>query len=119
MKVLALLSLFFCAVHSAVTAEEVLNMTAGILIGACDQEHLDFLSACISDTGRIGYDLYDAVELFIKSDFESVRQGLNYVGDAIEAVADDLYQCPEAAVVDIPKLAEMAQIFKNPLVLIV
>lgn len=73
MKGLALVSLFFMAAKSAVTAEEVLNMTAGILIGACDQEHLDFLSACISDTGRIGYDLYDAVEDFIVGDFEHVR----------------------------------------------
>jgi hypothetical protein len=119
MKVLALLPLFISAAYSAVTAEEVLNMTAGILIGACDQEHLDFLSACISDTGRIGYDLYDAVELFIEGDFESVRQGLGYVGDAMEAIADDLYQCPQAGAVDIPKLAEMAQIFKSPLDLVV
>ena len=73
MKSQFLIPLFFSAVHSAVTAEEVLNMTAGILIGACDQEHLDYLSACISDTGRIGYDLYDAVEDFIVGDFDHVR----------------------------------------------
>lgn len=73
MKALALLSLLTVATRAAVTAEEVLNMTAGILIGACDQEHLDFLSACISDTGRIGYDLDDAVENFIVGDFDHVR----------------------------------------------
>ena len=103
-KVLAFLPLFFLAVHSQVTAEEVLNMTAGILVGACEQENLDFLAACIKDTGRIGYDLYDAVNDFIIGDFESVREGLWYLGDALETIADDIGQCQSAGTVDIPKL---------------
>jgi hypothetical protein len=47
MKVLALLALGVFSVKATVTAEEVLNMTAGILIGACQEENLDYLGACI------------------------------------------------------------------------
>jgi hypothetical protein len=52
----------------------------------------------------MGYDLYDAVENFMVGDFEHVRQGLWYLGDALETAADDMYQCKEAGTVDIPKL---------------
>jgi len=93
MKVLSLLALGFATVHAAVTAEEVLNITAGILIGFSNEENLDYLSACVSDTGRIGYDLYGAVEEFIVGDFDSVRQGLYLVGDALITLSDDLFQC--------------------------
>jgi len=61
------------AVHASVTAEEVLNMTAGILEGAFAIENLNNLEACVDDVDTLGYDLYDAIELFIKGDFESVR----------------------------------------------
>jgi len=83
-------------------------MTAGILIGAAEQENLDYLSTCIYDTGKVGYDLYDAVEEFIIGDFESVRKGLWYLGDALETLAEDLTVCKEAGEVDIPKLVEMS-----------
>jgi len=79
-------------------------MTAGILVGACDAENLDFLSACITDTGRLGYDLVDAVEDFAAGDFESVREGLWFLGDALETISDALLQCQQASAVDIPQL---------------
>ena len=57
MKVFALFAILVLSVQAgpiAATTEEVLNMTAGILVGVCNAENLDYLSVCITDTGRIG-----------------------------------------------------------------
>ena len=80
---------------------------------------LPHLEKCIADTDTIGYDLYDAVEDFIKGDFESVREGVARIGDAVEAIADGIGECKEAVQDDIQTLVKMAQIFKNPAELVV
>lgn len=114
MKVLALFATLAVAVHASVTAEEVVNITVGILEGAFQEENLNHLAACVTDTDIVGYDIYDAVEDFIKGDFESIRQGIYYIGDAIEKVSTGMEDCKEAVEIDIPTLVQMGQIFKNP-----
>lgn len=54
------------------------------------------MGECITDTGKIGYDLYDAVEDFIVGDFEHVMEGIWYLGDALETVANDVTACKTA-----------------------
>jgi len=106
-------------VQASITAEEVLNITAGILEGAFHIENLAHLEKCVQDVDMLGYDIYDAVEDFIKGDFDSVRDGINHIGDAVEAIADGLGECKDAVEIDIQTLVQMGQIFKNPATLVV
>lgn len=101
MKYFLLCSLLLLTVQASVTVEEVLNITAGILEGAFGEMKLDNLEKCIEDVDALGYDIYDAVEDFIKGDYESIRQGIAHIGDAVEQIADGLNSCKEAVEVDI------------------
>jgi hypothetical protein len=65
------------------------------------------LENCISDVDILGYDIYDSVEDFIKGDFESIRDGISHIGDAISTIADGLKVCKDAVESDITKLVEM------------
>ena len=56
----------------------------------------------------IGYDIYDAVEDFEKGDFDSVRDGLHHIGEAIETISDGLKTCKDTVTYDWEKLKEMA-----------
>jgi len=88
--IISILSLFFLSVSASVSVEEVLNITAGILEGAFHTMNLGHFESCITDIDSIGYDIYDAVEDFEKGDFDSVRDGVAHIGDAIEFIADGI-----------------------------
>mmetsp|Transcript_45246 Transcript_45246/g.33020 ORF Transcript_45246/g.33020 Transcript_45246/m.33020 type:complete len:288 (+) Transcript_45246:27-890(+) len=114
MKVLAFLSLLILSATAVNTTQEVMNITGGVLVGFCETENLDFLASCIVDVGKAGYAITFMIEDFIIGDFEHVREGLWYMGELFEDIADAMYDCDEAGEVDIPALAEMAEIFKHP-----
>jgi len=107
------------SVHSSITAEEVLNVTAGILEGFFHEESLTNLEECIKDVDTLGYDLYDAIEDFIAGDFDHVRDGISHIGDAIEVIADGMKACKDAVEEDWEKLVQIVAIFKSPASLIV
>lgn len=94
--------------------EEAVNITVGILEGFFHEENLDNLENCIHDTDEIGYLLYDAIEDFIKGDFESIREGINYIGQVVTLTATGMEDCKDAVQIDIPKLVELGEIFTNP-----
>lgn len=119
MKQLLFLSILSLSVSASISAEEVLNITAGFLEGAFDEMKLSHFESCITDVDTLGYDIYDAVEDFIKGDFDSILDGVYHIGDAIEVIADGISECKDAVEVDWEKLAEMAAIFKSPEDLIV
>ena len=85
--------LLLSVVSASVSVEEVLNITVGLLEGAFHEMKLAHIEECIKDADTIGYDIFDAVEDFIKGDFESVRDGIAHIGDAVEAIADGLAEC--------------------------
>jgi len=97
----------------------VLNITAGILEGAFHGIKLGNFESCITDIDTIGYDIYDSVEDFMKGDFESIRDGIAHIGDAVDTIVDGMSKCKDAVEVDLDKLIAMGQIFTHPAELIV
>jgi hypothetical protein len=114
MKQVLFLSILALSVSATVTAQEVLNITAGLLEGAFHEMELTHLEECITDVDTIGYDIYDAVEEFIKGDFQSILDGIAHIGNAVESIADGISECKDAVEIDFATLAEMGAIFKNP-----
>ena len=96
----------------AMSAGDIETVLLGLVEGAIDQS-IPSIDTCITDITATAADVEEVVDDFKTGTFESVKAGIQKLGEAVSSIATDLDAC-QTAVQDIERLDEMAKAFKSP-----
>lgn len=107
----------FCQVAQALTVENDLEITSGIIYGIGLQENLTNLDACMHDSEIFVDEIVKGTEWIIEWDLRSVIVGTRAIARAVRSLPEYLDTC-ESSGSDLHAFEQWAKIFLEPVNLV-
>ena len=101
------------------TAEEVIELIDGVLIGVLNVESIDNLDSCVKDFTPLAIDMNKAVKDFESGSFHDIADGIYNLGQFISQVSVGMEDCAAVGDEDVAKLKAMGDAFLHPKQLII
>lgn len=121
MKTSALTAALLLGSTQALSSQEMLQITEGLLIGALQTESLgDYVTCTVTDEQVIAKDLEDAVAQLETKSISGIANGLSDMSDALHTITGAYRLCTSATdMQQLKKVEAMLATFKNPITLAV
>ena len=101
------------------TAEEVIEIIDGVLIGILNVESIDNLDTCVKDFTPLATDMNTAVKDFEDGSFHKIADGIYQLGQFVSQIGIGMEDCAKVGSEDLAKLTAMGEAFLHPKHLII
>ena len=110
---ICMLLAFFCATSYAITAEDTIEIIAGLIDGIIQENDLAILQSCLTDVDDITNEIINAVNDFEEGTYASVILGIEQLCEVLLQLPADLKGC-SAMGSDLDALEAWMEIFIHP-----
>ena len=94
---------------------DTILILGGLLDGVAAGVGISNIEGCVTNAEDTGYDLFEAVTLFMKQDPTDVKQAINDLGQAMEVIPSAIRDCASAYEEDAADIEQMLSVFESPM----